>query len=103
MTFIYYIDGEKFTTEDNWHKIPRNNISSPNENVPAIEELNSEYKIWYLKGQICHRLTGPALIRPKGNKEFWLNGVYYRNIYDWLMAHPNQDNAFQVEMLLKYT
>jgi hypothetical protein len=94
MTFIYYIDGEKFTTNDNWYKVAKYNVSSPNENIPAIEDLNSEYKIWYLKGQICHRLTGPALIHTGGNKEFWLNGEYYDNVKYWLKDHTNPDLYF---------
>jgi hypothetical protein len=101
MTYIYYIDGEKFTT-DHQIKTPWGDISSPNEDTPAIEDLKSEYKFWCEKGDIAHRLTGPAYISNNGTKSFYLNNKHYDNVTDWLKDHPNQDNAFQVEMLLKY-
>jgi hypothetical protein len=101
--FVYYIDGKKFTTKK-INKIPDNVISTPDENTPALENLLNGFKIWCLKGDIFHRLNGPAVIRSDGTKEFYLNGKYYgKNIHDWLKHHPNQDNTFQVEMLLKYT
>ncbi len=102
MNYVYYIDGEKYKTKEGY-KIPFDKISSPDENMPAYEDLESGEKLWSEKGRIWHRLTGPAIIRENGNNEFWLNGEYYQNVHDWLKAHPNQDNAFQVEMLLKYT
>jgi hypothetical protein len=43
--FIYYIDNEKLTT-DNDNTIPFDNISSPDENTAALENLNSQYKLW---------------------------------------------------------
>ena len=103
MTYIYYIDGEKFTT-DTKNEIPRNEISSPDEITPALENLSTGVKIWGKKGFIWHRLTGPGIILSDGKKEFYLNDkCYFRNVKDWLADHPNQDNAFQVEMLLKYS
>jgi hypothetical protein len=99
---IYYIDGKKYTTDD-WNEMSFDDISSPNENTPAIEYLKTGNKIWCLKGYILHRLIGPARIFSDGREEFCLNGKYYHTIYTWLKEHPNQDNAFQVEMLLKYT
>jgi hypothetical protein len=102
MNFIYYVDGEKFTTDD-WDEIPYDKISSPNEETPAIEYLTDGYsKEWCKKGRIWHRLTGPALIDFDGTEYFWLNGKEYKNFQAWLKAHPNKTNIFQVEMLLKY-
>jgi hypothetical protein len=99
---IYYIDGEKFLTEDN-SVIPLLEISSPNERTPAFENLESGFKFWCLNGGIHHRLTGPAFIWDDGRVRFYLNDKRYDNVNDWLKVHPNQDNAFQVEMILKYT
>jgi hypothetical protein len=105
MTYIYYIDGEKYTTDDH-DKVPIYKISSPDEQTPAFEDLETGYKYWCLQGWIFQRLTGPARIYSEIHsdvEEFWLNDKKYTNIHDWLKAHPNQDNAFQIEMLLKYT
>jgi hypothetical protein len=102
MRYIYYIDGKKFKT-DNYQKIPWFDISSPNENTPAIQELNSEFKIWCKKSRFMHRLNGPAGISPTGTKYFYLNDKGYVDIQTWLKAHPNQDNSFQIEMLLKWS
>jgi hypothetical protein len=100
--FRYFIDGNEFTTQ-NYFEIPINQISSPNEQTPAFEDLKNKIKFWCLKGWLLHRLTGPAVIRSDGYKEFWLNGKYYKNVKDWLSDHPNQDETFQKEMLEKYT
>jgi hypothetical protein len=102
MTYVYYVDGEKFTT-DKTHEIPLSKISSPDENTPAWENLSTGKKYWCNKGLFLHRLTGPAVINSDGQEHFWLNDNAYKNVHDWLKDHPNQDNAFQVEMLLKYT
>jgi hypothetical protein len=104
MTYVYYIDGEKFIDEN--YEFYNNNfllMSSPNEETPAFEELEIGYKFWCLKGFIWHRLTGPAFIDYFGNYNFYLNGIYYKNLNDWLKDNPNQDNTFQIEMLLKYS
>jgi hypothetical protein len=98
--FTYYINGEKFTT-DNYREIPEYEISSPNEQTPAYERSDG-IKFWCKKGHILHRLTGPTCISPDGYY-FYLNNKIYYNVKDWLKDHPNQTNAFQVEMLLKYT
>jgi hypothetical protein len=100
--FIYYIDKVKFVIDD-YNKIPFNEISSPDEQTPAYENLTTGEKVWCLKGDFWHRLTGPTRIWPDGKEDFCLNGKRYYNIKEWLKDHPNQDNAFQVEMLLKYT
>jgi hypothetical protein len=102
MTYIYYNNNKKYKTKEGY-KIPFDKISSPNEETPAYEDLESGEKLWSEKGRIWHRLTGPAIIRPDGSNEFYLNGKNYENVQDWLKEHPNQTNAFQVEMLLKYT
>jgi hypothetical protein len=99
---IYYINGEKFTSE-NYDDIPWLDISSPDENTPAYEDLETGQKIWCEKNNGWHRLTGPAYSWPTGREEFYLNGTRYKKVKDWLKVHPYQDNAFQVEMLLKYT
>jgi hypothetical protein len=99
MTYIYYIDGEKFISD----KVLWFEISSPNEQTPALENLITGVKEWVVKGYTYHRLTGPAYIASNGTKYFYLNGKRYENIHDWLKDHPNQDNSFQIEMLLKYS
>jgi hypothetical protein len=100
--FIYYVDGEKFTS-DNFHEIPWGEISSPDEQTPAYEDLLNGYRSWVKKGGDFHRLTGPARTWIEGDVQFWLNGIDYINVYDWLKEHPNKSEAFHVEMLLKYT
>jgi hypothetical protein len=102
MKYIYYIDGKKFTT-DEYVNIPFDIISSPDENTPAWEDLTDGEKGWCKKGYVLHRLIGPAKIWADSDKWFYLNGIHYTNIKDWLKAHPNQDNTFQIEMLLKYS
>jgi hypothetical protein len=103
MKYIYYVDGEKFTS-DNLDEIPHYDISSPNENTPGFENLEIGRKIWCKKKWIIHRLSGPAIIDKDGNERFYLNGEFYiDNVILWLKHHPNQDNTFQIEMLLKYT
>jgi hypothetical protein len=102
MRYVYYIDGEKFTT-DNENEIPWLYISSFNEEIPAFEDLENGNKVWCQKGYHCHRLTGPARVWPGGDYYFFLNNSLYIKVNAWLKDHPNQDNAFQVEMLLKYT
>jgi hypothetical protein len=100
--YVYYIDGENYITE-NYDEIPRYKISSPDENTPAFENLKNGQKIWCEKWCIYHRLTGPARFYSDEIYQFWLNGKSYVNVNDWLKDHPNQSNAFQIEMLLKYT
>jgi hypothetical protein len=100
--YIYYIDGQKFTTE-NYDDIPWDDFSSPDEETPALENQAEKEKVWCEKGFIWHRLMGPAYIDNDEFYRFWLNDKEYDNIHDWLKDHPNQTNAFQVEMLLKYT
>jgi hypothetical protein len=90
---IYYIDGEKFTTDD-YNIIPRSEISSLDENTPAIECIESGQKLWCKKGRIYHRLIGPAKIWRDGVEEFSLNGTDYENVKDWLSDHPNPDLYF---------
>ncbi len=102
MNYIYYINKKRFSIDD-FNNIPHYDISSLDENTPAFENLTTDEKRWCLIGFKRHRLTGPAVIWPSGREDFYLNGLYYENIHDWLNAHPNQDNAFQIEMLLKYT
>jgi outer membrane protein assembly factor BamB len=100
---IYYIDGKKFIKSKN-KKIPWDYISSPDEQTPAYEDTLTGEKIWCKKLRAYHRLTGPAEIFPDGKKYFYLNSVcYYNDIKYWLSFHPNQDNAFQIEMLLKWS
>jgi hypothetical protein len=99
--FVYYIDGKKYIT-DNYRDIPYAIISSPNDDIPAFENLGTGNKIWMKKERKWHRLTGPAIIFTD-DKWFCLNDKKYANINDWFKEHPNQDNTFQVEMLLKWS
>jgi hypothetical protein len=93
MTYIYYVDGDKFKTK-NYNSIPFSKVSSLNEETPAIEGLSDNYKLWCLKGWTPHRLTGPAYINTNGVKEYWLNGERYNNIKEWIKNHPNPDLYF---------
>jgi hypothetical protein len=97
--FRYFVDGNEFTKK-NYFEIPINKVSSPNENTPAFEYDDLTY--WCKKGNIWHRLTGPAYISSDGREDFYLNGKKYENVTDWLKEHPNQDETFQKEMLEKY-
>jgi hypothetical protein len=91
--YIYYIDGNKFTTNE-YFNIPFEIISSPDENTPAFEDIYYWEKIWTKKGIIWHRLTGPAFIDSNGTKNYYLNGKPYFNIQNWLKDHPNPDLYF---------
>jgi hypothetical protein len=93
MRYIYYIDGEKFTT-DNYYDIPRYKISSPDEQTPALENILTGKKFWCLKSWQNHRLTGPAIINKDGHERFYLNGIYYPTIREWINEHPNPDMYF---------
>jgi hypothetical protein len=102
MRYVYYVDGEKYTT-DNYYEINFYGISSFDENTPAFEDLSTGEKGWCKKGYIIHRLTGPARILSDDIEYFYLNNKRYKKVNEWLNHHPNQDNSFQVEMLLKYS
>jgi hypothetical protein len=91
--YVYFIDGEKFTT-NNYDDIPLFDISSPNENIPAFENLESGYKFWCKRGFFRQRLTGPAIIWSHGTKQFYLDDIYYQNIRDWINDHPNPELYF---------
>jgi hypothetical protein len=93
MAYVYYVDGEKFTTDDA-DVIPWDKLSSPDENTPAYEDLSDGYKFWCLANQSCHRLTGPAVIFSDGNKWFCLNDKKYDNVKEWIKDHPNPDLYF---------
>jgi hypothetical protein len=93
MRYIYYVDGEKFIT-DSYDAILVSEISSPDENTPAYEVLETGQKLWCEKGWRWHRLTGPARICFNGRDEFWLNDKLYENIQEWLKEHPNPDLYF---------
>jgi hypothetical protein len=93
MTYVYYIDGKKYTT-NNFYKIPLDNISSLNENTPAFENLLNGYRFWCSKDRILHRLTGTALIYHDKSEYFYLNDKSYVNIKEWINNHPNPDLYF---------
>jgi hypothetical protein len=93
MKYIYYIDGEKFTT-DNINDIPWEELSSPNEKTPAFENLENDHKRWYNIGGIHHRLTGPAVITGDKKEQFWLYDKRYYTVKEWINEHPNPDLYF---------
>jgi hypothetical protein len=76
---VYYVNNKKYTHEDN-NFVPWNEISSPDENTPAYENLKTGYKVWCEKGRIFHRLTGVALIRADKSEHFYLNDQPYENV-----------------------
>ena len=63
---------------------------------------------WALPNGKIHRLLGPARIWPQRtfeefpSVEFWLNDIYYYNVFHWLKNHPNQNEEFQNEMKSKW-
>jgi hypothetical protein len=89
---VYYIDGEKFTTE-NINNIPLYEISSPDENTPALEYTISGNKLWCEKEKFWHRLTGPASIHRTGC-DYWIEGKYYETVKEWINNHPTPDLYF---------
>ncbi len=93
MTYVYYIDGKKFTT-DEYNVIPLFDVSSPDENTPAYENLETGQKLWCIKDGIWHRLSGPARTKSNGTYEFWLNDKYYETVKEWIKEHPNPDLYF---------
>ncbi len=93
MKIFYYVNGKNFITND-LDEIPWGKISSPNENIPAFEDLETGEKLWCKKGIIYHRLTGPAFIRGDGSIEFYLNDKNYNNAREWINDHPNPDLYF---------
>jgi hypothetical protein len=90
---IYYIDGKKYIAKK-YQNIPIYKISSPDENIPAYENLDSGFKYWCKKGDIFHRLTGPSTILADGTNYFYLNNKRYMNIREWINNHPNPDLYF---------
>lgn len=51
----------------------KNGVCSRDNDLPAII-LTKGDKYWYKNGDL-HRENGPAIIRPDGTEEFWINGV----------------------------
>jgi hypothetical protein len=92
MTYIYFIDKKKFTT-NKYGEIPWKDISSLDENAPAYESTSGT-KLWCKKGRILHRLIGPAYISRNGIEQYFLNGKDYDNVHDWIKDHPNPDIYF---------
>jgi hypothetical protein len=94
LAYIYYVDGEKFTTDD-YDEVPKYDVSSPDENTPAYESLEIGTKVWCKKGWRLYRLIGPAVVYINGDYNFWLDGKYYgKDINAWLKNHPNPDIYF---------
>jgi hypothetical protein len=93
MKYIYYIDGEKFTTNKR-NKVP-DYISSPDDNTPALVLTETGHKEWRNSYFKIHRLIGPAIIIPNIQKEYFcLNNKHYENVNEWLKDHPNPDLYF---------
>jgi hypothetical protein len=93
LRFIYYIDGEKFTTEDKFSNSLWKKISSPDDNTPAFETSNG-YKFYCHLDEQIYRLNGPAEITSDGREDFYLNGKRYETIKEWINDHPNPDLYF---------
>jgi hypothetical protein len=98
MSCVCNINGVK-TSYNYWSDVPRYEISSPNEFIPAAK-FSDGYKFWWKKGYVWHRLLGPATINSIGEKFYYLNGKRYNNIHDWLNAHPIKMWLFQKLMLI---
>ena len=65
-----YNNGNKF-----WYK---HGLVHRDNDKPAYEYRDGS-KFWYKKGK-CHRENGPAIIDGNGEKQYYLNGIYYPNI-----------------------
>jgi hypothetical protein len=97
MTYVFYVDNVR-KVSDNRDDVPWLKISSPNDEIPAFENTQNGCKHWCEKDLLWHRLNGPAIIWPNGHKQFYLKDQEYKNINQWLNAHPNQDENFKKEM-----
>jgi hypothetical protein len=102
MHIIYYVDGKRFVTK-NYDDIPINQITSFDENTPALENLKTGFKVWCKKRYSYHRLTGPAKIFSDGTEKFCLNGYYYKTVKEWIVDHPNPDLYFDAIGVLTET
>jgi hypothetical protein len=94
--YVYYENGIQNKTNILYNLRTYIKISSPDDNTPALEDLETGYKEWRNKHSYLHRLSGPARIWGDGFGEFYLNGKPYKNIQDWLNNHPNPDLYFDV-------
>lgn len=97
--FTYYTKEGKFETNE-IRTIPWKKLHSDND-IPAFVSFDG-YKHWYLEGKL-HRENGPAITWSNGTLLFYLYGIEYENVNDWLRNHPNQDKVFQVQMILQYS
>lgn len=60
-------------------------------NGPAMEYADGTKK-WMLFGRF-HRLDGPAEVYADGREEYWVNGLYYDNYLEYLVAVAQFDNV----------
>lgn len=83
----YSIDRDKYgwVEEPPSHYDPRNSASH--------NGIFGWYKSWMKVSDgdfVFHRLNGPARIWEEGHKEYWLNGIYFKNIKtdeEWIIKN----------------
>lgn len=74
-------------------------LHSPDDYTPAWMEIETGNKEYWYNGKL-HCEWGPALTV---FNEFYLHGKFYgKNIEKYLKDHPNQNEKFQTEMLIKW-
>jgi hypothetical protein len=104
MEFLYtcYVDGEEINSND-INELPGIfELCSPDDETPALINRKLGFSLWCKKGWIWHRENGPAAMFVDGTKVYWYNHRQFRTIQDFLKHHPNQDEAFQKEMLERW-
>lgn len=42
-----------------------------------MKDMNKKFKVWRNEKEELHREDGPAVVYPRGTKEWWLNGIKY--------------------------
>jgi hypothetical protein len=100
MDIIYWTKKGRFETND-VDNIPWNELHSPNDLLPAYVYYPNNYKEWRSNAK-KHRLTGPAIINPNGKIIFYLDGIKYNSLEEWLSIHPNQSQIFKKEMIKRW-
>lgn len=82
----------------------KNDKKHRDNDLPAFEPIDETISssVYYQYGD-RHRENGPAIFFPNGTYKFYLYGIEYDDIKDWLKDHPNQDKVFQAKMILQYS
>lgn len=67
--------------------IKLNSVGVPHcDSGPAVVSYNGVFNEFYKDGQL-HREDGPAVIFSSGNCEWWLNGIQYNTMLEYMIAN----------------